>query len=93
MKEDRIQNITSSSQLTHAGFYSFDKFDESIHTKFPSFTDYDAGDFHCLLIGSNVGPQGCAYGSLLIFTPRRKDRFWVATIWDREFINFYKVGT
>lgn len=93
MKEDFVQNLASPSQLTHAGFYHFDSFDELIHTKFPSFTDYNVGDFHCLLIGNNIDSQGCVYGSLLIFTPRRNERFWVATIWHREFINVYKVGT
>lgn len=94
---ERIETLSSPTQLTHAGFYSFEQCDETIDDDVAdteqSFTDYSVGDFKGFLLATHTySDRGCRYGTLIITSPRFKDYVWIARIWEYEFRSFIKVG-
>ena len=83
----RIQNLTSTAQLTHAGIYHFDSMSSNVNSNVSEedrITNYSVGDFHAILMASsaNINENGCRYGTLVVFTPRLLDDFGIGTIWD-----------
>lgn len=94
---ERIETLSSPTQLTHAGFYAFVQCDETIDDDVSnteqSFTDYSAGDFKGFLLATHTySDSGCRYGTLILTSPRVRDYVWIARIWEYEFTNFIKVG-
>ena len=93
VKLEIIPLLTSPTQLTHAGFYAATQMDENVNADAKNkFDDYGIGDFQFLLLTSIVSADnGCRFGTLIITSPRFENKFWVATIWDYKFVNFYKI--
>ena len=92
--EDNIGTLSSPSQLIHSGFYRFEHCSADVNSKLDpgkgGFTDYTIGDFHALLMSASNNSNGCAYGTLIVTSPRFSGKFWISIIWDYKFVNWYK---
>lgn len=91
---DDIGTLSSPSQLIHGGFYRFEHCSADVNSKLDpgkgGFTDYTTGDFHALLMSASNNSNGCAYGTLIVTSPRFSGKFWIGGIWDYKFVNWYK---
>lgn len=76
-----IDTLSSTSQLTHAGWYSIGNC-AKLHN---DFWEYDVGDFKGLLLSTHFENNKCRFGTLILTTPRRDNRIWFITIWEFNF--------
>ena len=92
-----IDTLSSPSQLTHSGYYQFVNCSSTVNDNASTkFTDYQTGDFVCLLItrkGYATSDAGCQWGTFIITSPRFTNKFWIGRIWGYKFVNFIKIGS
>ena len=92
-----IDTLSSPSQLTHSGYYQFVNCSSTVNDNASTkFTDYQTGDFVCLLITRNgyaTSDAGCQWGTFIITSPRFTNKFWIGRIWGYKFVNFIKIGS
>lgn len=92
---DDIGPLSFPSQLKHAGFYKLPTMTADVNADAGSetMTEYTTGDFYGLLLGADINTtDGCAYGTLIVSSPRIKSAIWVGSIWQKKFISWYKIG-
>lgn len=92
---DDISPLSFPSQLKHAGFYKLPTMTADVNADAGSetMTEYTTGDFYGLLLGADINTtDGCAYGTLIVSSPRIKSAIWVGNIWQKKFISWYKIG-
>lgn len=91
---DKIDSLSSASQLTHSGFYSFFTITSEVNADAGDeiMSEYTYGDFFGVLFGKNISADnGCQFGTLIITSPRINNGIWVCTIWEYKFIHWYKI--
>lgn len=91
---DNIGSLSSASQLTHPGFYTFPTITSEVNADAGEeiMSEYTTGDFYGILIGKDVSTDnGCRYGTLIITSPRIYTGIWICTIWEYKFIHWYKI--
>lgn len=91
---DKIDSLSSTSQLTHSGFYAFLTMTSKVNTDAGEeiMSEYTTGDFYGILIGKDVSSDnGCRYGTFIVTSPRINSGIWICTIWEYKFIHWYKI--
>ena len=86
---DDISPLSFPSQLKHAGFYKLPTMTADVNADAGSetMTEYTTGDFYGLLLGADINTtDGCAYGTLIVSSPRIKSAIWVGNIWKRNLL-------
>lgn len=95
--ETRIETLTTPKQFLHAGRFSIANMTEQVNEHTSNghiMTDYLTGDFHALLLATNVdATTGCSFGTLIVTTPRQADTIWVGQIWGYQFTNWIRLAT
>lgn len=89
-----IDTLSNVSQLNHSGWYNIAAFSTNIDSNCPSdrkFTQKSTGDYKCLLISTHFENNACRFGTLLIFSPRWVEEFWVMRIWESAIDGFTQV--
>lgn len=84
-----ITEFSSPRQLPHAGLYHIAAMTAEVNAHLDdaaySMTDYNVGDFYAQLLTSfGIEHGGCAFGTLIVTSPRLAKKVWVARIWEYE---------
>ena len=90
----QIDTLSNVSQLSHSGWYNIAAFDTNIDSNCSEdrkFTNKSTGDFKCLLISTHFEDNMCRFGTLLIFSPRWIEEFWVMRIWEKTIDGFTQI--
>lgn len=90
----QIATLTTPDQIPTQSLacIHFDTASSTINDKVEdeaTFTDYAVGDFYGLWMGQTAR----AYGTLFISSPRFNGYFWIAQVWNTQFVRFKKIGT
>lgn len=88
-----IYSLSSLQQLKESTIFRFDTIDPSllIDKKQNKMTD-TTGDYYAILLAADfTNDGGVAYGTLLLFSPRIYDGFWIGNIWMSEIRTWNKI--
>ena len=88
-----IYSLSSLQQLKESTIFRFDTIDPSllIDKKQNKMTD-TTGDYYAILLAADfTNNGGVAYGTLLLFSPRIYDGFWIGNIWRSEIRTWNKI--
>lgn len=94
-----IDTLTSPSQIKQGGLYAVGTCGSAINDNATSdrkFTEWNLGDFTIFVFAKNAhlsSTKGCQYGTAFITSARSYANFWVAQIWDYQFLRFQKLGS
>lgn len=94
IKYKNIFSLSSLQQLKEATIFRFDTIDSSllIDKEQNEMTD-TTGDYYAILLAEDfTNNGGVAYGTLLLFSPRIHDGFWIGNIWSSEIRTWNKIS-
>lgn len=93
IKYERIPTLSSLQQLKESAIFNFDVIDSSLLIDKNQNKMTDAtGDYYVILIAKDfTNNGGVAYGTLLLFSPRIYNGFWIGNIWNSEIRTWNKI--